>query len=300
MSDYLYDVALSFAGEDRDYVKQVADQLRTNGVRVFYDEYERANLWGKELIGFLECVYKDKSKFVVIFVSKSYLINKWANHELQSALNRAFENKGDYILPIRLDDTKLPGLHESIGYLPAKNLPPVDICEIFLNKIGLKNISTIQSNLFLYRITRKMYAEFLHPLPGKGSTWISIGNAVFYSASNIALATLEFLSTGGNRSSYYEDFVTIQYTIPSNVPITIIYESELPDGWNKLHDWKETQELGNKWLRAKDSCILSVPSSVVRQERNYLLNPNHTRFQELKINRIDEFKFDPRLFTDRL
>jgi hypothetical protein len=47
--DFQYDVCLSFAGEDRAYVKQVADALNVKGVRVFYDKYETAELWGKEL-----------------------------------------------------------------------------------------------------------------------------------------------------------------------------------------------------------------------------------------------------------
>lgn len=67
-------------------------------VRVFYDEYERANLWGKELIEYLEDVYKNKSKYVIIFVSKSYLVKDWTNHERKSALNRAFTSKKEYIL----------------------------------------------------------------------------------------------------------------------------------------------------------------------------------------------------------
>jgi hypothetical protein len=48
-STFQYDVALSFAGEDRQYVSDIADRLRNNGIRVFYDLYEQATLWGKDL-----------------------------------------------------------------------------------------------------------------------------------------------------------------------------------------------------------------------------------------------------------
>jgi hypothetical protein len=55
-----YDVALSFAGEDRQYVYEVAELLRSRGVRVSYDEYERANLWGRNLIDHLTRVHPDE------------------------------------------------------------------------------------------------------------------------------------------------------------------------------------------------------------------------------------------------
>jgi len=55
--DYRYDVCLSFAGEDRNYVDKVADELRAAGVRVFYDLYEQVDLWGKDLYVHLNDVY---------------------------------------------------------------------------------------------------------------------------------------------------------------------------------------------------------------------------------------------------
>jgi hypothetical protein len=57
-SEFQFDVALSFAGEDREYVNTIADQLRQHGVRVFYDRYEQATLWGKDLYEHLDHVYQ--------------------------------------------------------------------------------------------------------------------------------------------------------------------------------------------------------------------------------------------------
>ena len=67
-----YDVALSFAGEDRDYVGRVAEALRRRGINVFYDEYERSDLWGKDLYAHLSSIYSEKSRYVVMFISKFY------------------------------------------------------------------------------------------------------------------------------------------------------------------------------------------------------------------------------------
>ena len=65
-----YQVALSFAGEDRPYVDRVASALRAAGIAVFYDAYEEASLWGKNLYDHLRRVYTDEAQFTVMFVSR--------------------------------------------------------------------------------------------------------------------------------------------------------------------------------------------------------------------------------------
>ncbi|KAA5548883.1 TIR domain-containing protein [Adhaeribacter rhizoryzae] len=118
---YEFEVALSFAGEDRDFVKCVAAKLKDNGVKIFYDEYEQVNLWGKNLYEHLDQVYRVKSKFCVIFISRNYKDKLWTNHERQSAQARAFQENEEYILPFRLDNTEIPGLRPTIGYLSKEN-----------------------------------------------------------------------------------------------------------------------------------------------------------------------------------
>ena len=58
--DYEYDVALSFAGEDRNYVEQIAELLRSRHIRVFYDEYMVADMWGNDLYVLLDEIYRQK------------------------------------------------------------------------------------------------------------------------------------------------------------------------------------------------------------------------------------------------
>jgi hypothetical protein len=72
-----YDVALSFAGENRTFVEQVAERLKAAGVSVFYDRFEKADLWGKNLIDHLAEIYGQRSRFVVMFVSKEYVEKAW-------------------------------------------------------------------------------------------------------------------------------------------------------------------------------------------------------------------------------
>jgi len=66
---YAYDVAISYAGEDRDYAQTLADALRLRNVKVFYDGYERTTLWGKNLYEYLSDLYQHKSRYCVMLLS---------------------------------------------------------------------------------------------------------------------------------------------------------------------------------------------------------------------------------------
>jgi hypothetical protein len=130
-----YDVCLSFAGEDRKYVRQVANALTDRGIRVFYDEYEQVDLWGKELYEHLDDLYKNAARYCVIFVSKHYAQKVWPNHERRSAQERALKNTG-YILPARFDNTEIPGLRQTVGYINLKKLSPTGLAELIAKKLG--------------------------------------------------------------------------------------------------------------------------------------------------------------------
>jgi hypothetical protein len=114
-----YDVVLSFAGENREYVKGVAAVLRECHVRVFYDGYEQVNVWGKNLAEHLDIIYRQSGKYCVIFISKYYAEKPWTNHERKMAIDRALNERREYILPARFDDTQLPGISTSIAYTPS-------------------------------------------------------------------------------------------------------------------------------------------------------------------------------------
>ena len=131
-----YDVAISFAGEDRQAARGLADSLTRRGSKVFYDEYEVASLWGKDLYQHLANVYTNKAKYCIIFISSHYARKLWTNHELRSAQARAFRERTEYILPIRLDDTSLPGVPETTGYLSWQEHTPESVADLVLMKLG--------------------------------------------------------------------------------------------------------------------------------------------------------------------
>ncbi len=132
---YDYDVALSFAGEDRAYVESVAKFLKQNQVNVFYDIFEEANLWGKNLYSHLSSVYKDRANYTVIFISKHYAEKLWTNHERENAQARAFLENREYILPARFDDTEIPGILKTVGHIDLLRHSPESFGSLICQKI---------------------------------------------------------------------------------------------------------------------------------------------------------------------
>jgi hypothetical protein len=113
---YRYEVSLSYAGEDEAYVKAVAEALKKNNVEVFYAPFNEADMWGRDMIEYLDEVYRKDSRFCVMFISKHYKAKAWPTHEKRSAMARAVQQMGRYLLPCRFDKTDLPGLSPSINY----------------------------------------------------------------------------------------------------------------------------------------------------------------------------------------
>lgn len=132
-----FDIALSFAGEDRNYVDQVAHILKSKGISVFYDKFEEANLWGKNLYDYLSDIYRNKALYTIMFVSDNYNKKLWTNHERQAMQSRAFQENQEYILPARFDETEIPGLLPTIGYIPLNDKSPSDFCEVIFKKLVL-------------------------------------------------------------------------------------------------------------------------------------------------------------------
>jgi hypothetical protein len=136
MKGAAYQVALSFAGEDRPYVAEVAKVLSERGIRVFYDEYERVNLWGKDLYTHLSEIYRIRSEYTVVFVSQYYAKKLWTNHERRSAQARAFEESREYILPAVFDDTNIEGIPKTVGYIDLRVTRPSELATLIEEKLA--------------------------------------------------------------------------------------------------------------------------------------------------------------------
>jgi len=154
-----YDIALSFAGEDRYYVKQVAEILKDSKIKVFYDEFEESNLWGKNLYTYLRDIYRDQARYTIMFCSENYSKKLWTNHERESAQERAFKESSEYILPAKLDDTEIPGLPNTVAYIDLRLKTPYEFCLIIGKKLDVKILKKEKINRNLHEGVNKILEE---------------------------------------------------------------------------------------------------------------------------------------------
>lgn len=131
-----YDVALSFAGEERPYVDELAERLRAEDVNVFYDLFEEAALWGRDLTEAFDDVFLHGARFVVMFLSKSYAAKIWPTYERRAAVEGAMTHNETAILPIRFDDTDIPGIRNTVAYVDARERTPEQIVRLILQRLG--------------------------------------------------------------------------------------------------------------------------------------------------------------------
>jgi TIR domain len=134
--DLQYDIAISFAGSQRDFAERIATRVRDAGFRVFYDNFYPEDLWGKDLAVFFDDVFRKKSRFCLVLISKEYLERPWTEHERRSAVARMIAERGrEYLLPIQIDPVELPGLASTIGYLSADRYSADEIADLLIAKL---------------------------------------------------------------------------------------------------------------------------------------------------------------------
>lgn len=168
-----YDVAFSFAGEDRKYVEEVAEELKERGVFVFYDKFEEVTLWGKNLYEYLNEIYSTKAEYTVMFISNFYRDNFWTNHERKSAQEKAFIENREYILPARFDTTEIPGISQTVSYIDLNFKSPTEFAEMICQKIGFNDPENQQESFKNYPksyfsdSTIFFYNRFADAFPGE-------------------------------------------------------------------------------------------------------------------------------------
>jgi hypothetical protein len=134
--DYLYDLAFSYAGEDRGYVERLAAELQRRRIRVFYDREQIARVLGQDLAEILPRIYEREARYCVVFASEHYSDSQWTAVESDAALRRQRIQKGEYIIPIRLAEVSVPGLSRSIVYYDASAVEPEQVADLLTEKLG--------------------------------------------------------------------------------------------------------------------------------------------------------------------
>jgi RES domain-containing protein len=148
--------------------------------------------------------------------------------------------------------------------------------------------------MILYRFSRSEYSTNISGEGArlKGGRWNSKGFSVIYTSSAISLALLELLI----HSASYEEIqsnVLMQIDVPDN-PITSLAKTSLKQNWQKDIDY--SRFIGNEFLKNKESLLLKVPSAIIPDEYNVLINPGHPVFKKVALVSAKIFEFDIRLF----
>lgn len=134
-----FDVALSFPGEHREFVKKVADRLATqlSPERVFYDANYKAELARPDMDIYLQKIYHDQAELVVVFLCAEYEQKEWCKLEWRAVRDILKQKKTAEIMPVRLDNTHIPGLFSSDGYINAKDHEPVELADLIVQRLKL-------------------------------------------------------------------------------------------------------------------------------------------------------------------
>jgi hypothetical protein len=135
------DVALTYACEQGVYVGGVNEELRRSGVITFYSPLEEDSLWGEDLIPYLDRVFREWATLCVMFISKEYVAKAWPSLERQSALARQMLEHSVYILPVRFDESPVPGLSPTIAYLRATDHTCKQLAEKVCHKLKIARTS---------------------------------------------------------------------------------------------------------------------------------------------------------------
>jgi hypothetical protein len=141
-----YDVAISFAGEDRPIAEALANTLRKRGVAVFYDRFEKSQLWGKNLVEYLATVYAQRARYCIVIVSRHYPMKKWTRHEMEWLQQRRLQDKDDFLLPLRIDDAEIPGLPSTVAYLNWSQETVESIAEALAAKLTAAEVVTTKKS----------------------------------------------------------------------------------------------------------------------------------------------------------
>ena len=150
--------------------------------------------------------------------------------------------------------------------------------------------------MLVWRICRAGHQE----LDGEGSRlhggrWNSEGVSVIYTSSTLALSALEYL-VHVDIEDAPDDLVAMAIDVPDDAGEEIVPVDDLPGDWNRLPDHPACAGWGDQWAAEGTALLLRVPSAVVPEESNLLINPDHPRAGDVRVVSTRPFAFDSRLW----
>jgi RES domain-containing protein len=150
--------------------------------------------------------------------------------------------------------------------------------------------------MLVFRIAKKDVVKDLSGTGAKlfGGRWNHRGTAVIYTSETRALATVEFL-VHVSLSNAPRGLMIATIEIPESIAPEDAPRASLSRGWRDYPPPREVADLGTRWAKAGKSLLLRVPSAVVEQEYNILINPLHSDMERVVLKGVEAFEFDKRL-----
>jgi hypothetical protein len=131
-----YDVAISFARADRTIAEELGGLLRARSIRVYEDDSEAAQLGGGDFVNHIAELYRTRGRYCVMLLSQHYPLKKWTQAERLSAQEHALRDANEYVLPIQLDETGVPGAAATTGYRDLRQHSMESIVDMLESKLA--------------------------------------------------------------------------------------------------------------------------------------------------------------------
>lgn len=145
----------------------------------------------------------------------------------------------------------------------------------------------------IFRIVLAKYSDML-VASGRAARWNSKGRAAIYAAESRSLACLENI-VHRSGAALSQDFRTMVIRVPDNLRVETLHLPNLSPDWRSTMDLRPCQRLGDAWSTKMTGAVLRVPSVIIPEEFNFLLNPMHPDFGAINVVDVLPFLFDPRV-----
>jgi hypothetical protein len=189
-----FDLLLSFAGPERDYARAIHDIATANGLRVFLDDEFQHEIWGENLVEYLDRAYRERGAYVLVLISAAYRERAFTRVERRAAFDRMVQEARVYLLPVKVDESWLDGLPTSTAYIDLRIAGVLGVCELLVRKIrGTTGKLIVPPGVFvpripLGRLPGEQLAKYLLELCARPQ--VTAFGALIYDESSAALRKL--------------------------------------------------------------------------------------------------------------
>jgi RES domain-containing protein len=147
--------------------------------------------------------------------------------------------------------------------------------------------------MFAYRLALARFGDQLYA-SGISGRWNKKGETVIYASSSRSLCILENLVHRG-KFGMGADFFLFKLHVPESLIQHTVQPENLPSNWSKSDSYSGCQEIGSAWYRAAHKPYMIVPSAIIPEESNLVINANHHQFQLIRIEHVSAYSIDDRL-----